>query len=288
MSQVGGPGEPPYDTGSAQTPPGFGPPGQVPTLNGQPLAAPRSGMSRGVMASLAFFGVLLVVAITGIVYTGGRTTDKVFTSRGDGGFLATATPFQPRVSASPGRGVTGRPLGPVPKPVRYTGTGTKRITLRRPEAGETLVYVKGNAAGGLFLVSTFDKGGKQVGMLVNTLEPYEGVRVLDMTSFTQAHALEVQGKGAWTVELRSARSAKAFTLTASGRGDAVLRYEGRAGTAAIRGGGAMGLFMVMTRANGFPTPVASTVGTFSGSKRWPAGPVLVEVQSSGPWSIRVS
>ena len=279
------PGYVPYDpAGGQQTPPGFTPAG--PWQAGQPLAAANAASRKRFLAVMAFFAVLLVVSLAGFWITkSGEIKEKAATIR-DG----ITSPVQP--SPLPGRGTFGAEppaTGPVPEPVTYRGSGTKVLKIRRPEAGDALVYLKADPGrDGLLTVFGVDSAGRRTGFTLTSFgKAYEGVRLLDLTSLTRTTALEISTEGRWVVEIRSARSAPAFGGTASGRGDTVFRYDGAAGTATIRGGADMKPFVVMSYRDGFPRLVTTGIGVMNERKTWPAGPALVEVQATGRWTISV-
>jgi hypothetical protein len=282
-----GGGEPLAAPPSAHTPPGFGPPGQTPTYHGSPLAAPKPPRQKLFVGLMAFFGLLAVVAVVGFFVTAGdeHGTSAVLRDR------TTVLPLPTDgVVLSPGPRPTGagRTLGPVPKPVTYRGTGSRTIRIRKPEAGVAILDVEGRAPGnGLFAVYAIASNGARIPVVTAFTASYKGSRLLDETSFTTTTALEVEASGPWTVTVRSARAAREMGRTASGSGDTVFLYTGKAGIATIRGGAANSPFVVKTHEKGFPRLVLTHLGAFDGSKPWPAGPVLVDVQAKGRWTVTV-
>ena len=294
--------QPPFDTGPGPTgapgtpaggaqwgpaqPPGFAPvagaEGGTP-WGDHPLAAGQQVGRKRFVLVMAFFALVLVGSVAGFVLTTGREVSNSFTgrvtlTRGPDGYV----PVEPSPTTP------GAPRGPVPAPVTYRGTGTKVLAIRRPEPGDALVYVKGRPGDGLFSVFGIDAKGQRNGFVITSTEAYEGVRVLDVTRLAPTASLEIEAAGSWVVQIRSARAARGFSGSFAGAGDQVLRYTGGAGVAAIRGGQPMKPFVVFTRDDrGFPRPLVATVGAFDGEKPMPRGPVLVEVQATGRWSIRV-
>lgn len=294
--------QPPYETGPGgpAQPGGFGAagpggdgPGQPPGFGlpldggqagspwaGQPLAAGNQVSKKRFVLVMAFFGLLLVGSVAGFLMTTGK---QIQTSLSDG--ISVDRGFQ---TFGPEPRASERRDRPVPKPVTYQGTGSKVLKIRRPESGDALIYVKGRPGNGMFTVFGLDANGNRNAFVITSLEAYEGTRMLDTVSLSPTVSLEIEAGGPWTVRILSARSAKSFGGTMSGTGDSVVRYTGPAGVAAMRGGRAMRPFVVLTRgSDGFPRMVVATVGPFEGEKSFPRGPVLVEVQATGRWSIRV-
>lgn len=285
-----GGGEPLAAPPSAHTPPGFGPPGQRPAYQGTPLAAPKVPRQRLFVGLMAFFGLLALVAVAGFFVTAGEERGGSAVVR-DGTVLrpfptddlgVSQAPLTPRPTGG------GRTLGPVPKPVTYRGTGTKTIRIRRP-AGVAIVDMTGRAAStGVFAVYTVGADGSRTGAVVNAFGPsYEGSRLLVDSPLARTAALEISASGPWTVTVRSERTAREMGRSASGSGDTVFLYTGKAGIARVRGGADRSLFVVNAMENGFRRSVVNELGTFNGTKPWPAGPVLVEVQAKGRWTVVV-
>jgi hypothetical protein len=261
------------------TPPGFGPPGQEPALHGRPLAAPGYRAPRGLVYLAAFFAGLLVVSVVGFVLWVPR--HDVATVYGTSPHVVTA-PLQVEVPEP-------TPIYDVPAPARYTGTGSKFLRIRKPEP-DTLLYVKGNAAGERFFVTRVLAGGVRRGVLIGTFEPYEGVTVLDLGTTQETRGLQIDATGPWTVEVRAAGSAPEFGRVAKGTKDTVLRYTGPGGIAKIVGGSTRpgAAFSVHVYDSAVGQLVALLLKPGTERAPWAAGPVLVEVKSSGPWSISVS
>lgn len=283
-----GGGEPLAAPPSAHTPPGFGPPGQTPAYQGTPLAAPKVPGHKLFVGPMAFFGLLAVAAVVGFFLTAGEEHSGSAVLR-DGTTVLEPLPTDGVVvSPTPRPTGGGRTLGPVPKPVTYRGTGSKTIRIRKPGSGVAIVDLSGRAAGnGVFAVYALGANGARIPVVTAFGPSYKGSRLLDATALTTTTSLEVQASGPWTVTVRSTRSARELGRSASGSGDTVFLYTGKAGTARVHGGTERALFAVKAMENGFPRSVVNHVGAYAGTAPWPAGPVLVEVQSKGPWTIVV-
>lgn len=280
-----GGGEPLAAPPAAHTPPGFAPPGQQPSYQGTPLAAPKPPRQRLFVGLMAFFGLLAVVAAAGFFVTAGDERSGSAVLRG------------PVVRVEPTRGIAsplprptggGRTLGPVPKPVTYRGTGSKTVRIRKPEAGTVILDVTGRPArNGFFAVYAISENGARIPVVSGFERAYQGSWLLDAITVATTTALEIDASGPWTMTLRSTRSAPEMGRVASGSGNTVFLYTGKAGVATLRGGTANKVFRVQTHERGFPRLVLTHLGTYSGTKPWPAGPVLVEVHTTGRWTITV-
>lgn len=282
---------PPYDDGGGEPlaappgeqaafgPPGFGPAGQMPTFQGQPIAAPKVAGQKGLFILMGFFALVAVVAGVGFFASFDKERTSVTGTMRDG--VRLDLPSEPPLA-------TLSTAGPVPKPVTYRGRGNDVVRIRKPEPGPGIAEVRGAAApDGMFAVYALNAQGQKIGLVATSFGRYAGSRLFDTTPFLQTASFEVEAAGPWTITLRSARSAKTFEQDVTGSGDTVLRYVGQAGTATVKGGAAGQPFIVMTHENGFPKLLVTSVGAFDGRKPWPGGPVLVEVQAKGRWSIAV-
>ena len=278
-------GDTPLASGSASppyTPPGFGPPGQTPTLHGQPLAAPAVPGQRVFFVLMAVFAVLAAAGGVGFFLTQ-RVEHGAIPVTPDG--VRTLFPERPDRPFPSAIASPAPALGPVPKALRYTGSGRKTITVRRPEPGIALLYVKANPGGDRLLVRRIDESGHDGATLLVTFDPYEGVQVLDVPVRPGAERLEVEASGAWTIEVRSARAAPSVTRTARGSGDSVFWYTGGATVATLSRSGGFGATPVLTYESGHPRLLTILTGNERTRRPFPAGPVLVAVDSDTPWTI---
>ena len=269
-------------------PPGFGPPPSETDYFGEdsPIAAPRrewANTQRTLIAAMVAFAVLIIAGVAYWVFGGidGVQFAEVGNSYGRGP-VVTMEPLQTALPST---------RGPVAKPVTYRGSGSTTLSIRKPSAGPALLYVKGNAAKKTFIVTSQSASGAPSGLLVTAVYvPYEGVRLLDTTRLGETTSLRIDATGPWTVQIRDVRTAPAFSTSARGSTDAVYRYTGRAGTAAIASAGRPAtMFTVRTFDAAFiPSVVATSVGAYDASNPWPAGPMYVEVHGNArPWSITV-
>jgi hypothetical protein len=189
----------------------------------------------------------------------------------------TATPVPPTPTPTP-----------VPEPRSYSGTGADVISIEKPGDADdaVLVYVRGNAAGRYFGVTSHAADGSQNDLLVNTTDPYEGVVLMDIRAGQVSTRLQVTAEGEWYIELRPLVMARRVDVpgTIEGSGDDVFIVVGDPDTAHISGNQADRYFGVIAYSNRSHLLV-NTTDPYDGRVIVPGDVVLVEVSAEGPWTI---
>jgi hypothetical protein len=171
------------------------------------------------------------------------------------------------------------------QPRVYTGSGDSVIKIDKPGDSICLATITGNKASRFFAVQGVD-GDKD--LLVNTTDPYSGTTLLDVHGGGTTE-LQVSAKGPWSITLAPINSAPELTSGSnSGIGDAVLKYVGGTGIAAITGNKGGRFFAVSEYTDSGSDVLVNTTDVYSGSVPLSAGPALVEIQAIGSWSINVS
>jgi hypothetical protein len=162
------------------------------------------------------------------------------------------------------------------------GAGNAVVQLPRQLSGPTVVHITGNTNSRYFGVRTVETNHS----LVNTTDPYDGVRLLDRERDTST-ALRVQASGVWTIEIRKLSDAPSFDASYTGNGDAVIRYTGNGSTVEIIGNDACGYFGIRCITTHGIVRLVST--TYPHSKTYPlsAKPQLFEIEAVGSWTITV-
>jgi hypothetical protein len=176
---------------------------------------------------------------------------------------------------------------PIPASVAYTGTGDSVVKIALPDGPGSAGFATINYTGGEnFTVWSLDSSLKQQDLMVNTIGHYSGTVLFNLAQGTDAQQLQVTASGPWTITLESIRSLPEFTgSTASGTGDAVLIYRGKAGAATIHSSG--GENFVVWEYGDQSNLLVNEIGAYSGTVVMGGGPALVEVESDGPWNIAV-
>lgn len=177
-----------------------------------------------------------------------------------------------------------------PVPIHLSGSGDNVIDLDRP-ASAALVHISGNTAGGhLFAVTAYGTDGELIDLLVNTNDPYEGVRPLDFYQDQHTIRLEVKAIGEWTIDITSLNEGQRFEVPGEivGSGDDVLILAGKpADVATIEGNEAGKEFSVISFA---PTvkDLVKTTQSYNGKVLLDPQAKILVIKAQGPWKINIT
>ena len=146
-----------------------------------------------------------------------------------------------------------------------------------------MLYIKGNDAGRHFSVTGYDDNDNRTNLFVNVTDPYEGI-TLDPSGTTTT--LEISAQGSWTIESRSAFSARVIEApgTINGTGDEVLLVEGSPSLATIKGNPNSRHFSVLGY-NPKRSLLVNTTDPYEGTVRVERDTFLLEINAVGDWEI---
>lgn len=174
---------------------------------------------------------------------------------------------------------------PAPNPNLVEGTGDSIITINKSE-GPMMLYILGNFSSRYFGVENYGAGG-QIGLLVNTSEPYEGIVPLDFRQNEHTTRLSIKAEGEWAIEIRQVTAARSMAVPGSiaGRGDEVILLEAPPDTLSIAGNAEGGYFGV-TAYGSISDLLVNTTDMYEGTVIVgdPKALVLV-VRAIGDWAI---
>jgi hypothetical protein len=163
-----------------------------------------------------------------------------------------------------------------------TGSTDAVVKFAKNAPGPAVVYITGNAASRYFGVRIL--GTEHY--LVNTLDPYEGVRLLDRDG-GESTGFEVRATGPWRIEVLPLSVIPTFNTSVKGDGDMVVRYTGDGSLAEITGNKDGRYFDVRAFGAHGTDRLVSTSQGYAGSRQISGGPQFFEVQAVGPWTITV-
>lgn len=203
----------------------------------------------------------------------------------------TATPEDtatPRPTSTPRPTNTPRPTPsptPPPEPIVLTGSGDAIVDLDKPD-DPAIVHITGNAANGHFAVISYDAGGNQMELLVNTTDPYDGVRPIDFLEAEHTARFEVKATGSWEINILPFFDMPIASVPGvhQGTGDAVFFLDNPADIAAITGNAAGVHFAV----HAYGTSVDLLVNTtepYDGQVIIPAGARVIAVTAVSDWTM---
>ncbi|MCG3177529.1 MAG: hypothetical protein MOGMAGMI_02503 [Candidatus Omnitrophica bacterium] len=198
---------------------------------------------------------------------------------------ATDTPAPPTATPEPTKTFT--PL-PTPKPIVASGNGDAVVKLEN-QYEVAIVHITGNAGSRFFAVKNFGSDGTNYDLLVNTTEPYDGVRPLDFNSGQHTTRFEVKAEGKWKIEILPVTAAVKLNAPGKleGKGDQVIVLSGgKPDTAKIQGNAAKRFFAVKSYGD-VSDLLVNTVDPYNGEVIVDSSTLVLEVRAEGPWSIEV-
>lgn len=176
---------------------------------------------------------------------------------------------------------------PPPEPIVLTGSGDSIVDFEK-WPGPGLVHIVGNPGSQHFAVINYDAAGTYLDLLVNTTEPYDGVRPLDFFDGQQTTRFEVTATGDWQIEvLPLLENATLVEVpgSAAGTGDAVLVLSADADIATITGNADAKHFAVNSYGGLFADLLVNTTEPYTGQVQVGAGARVFVITAEGDWTI---
>ena len=156
------------------------------------------------------------------------------------------------------------------------------VKLTKNGPGPAAVRITGNEASSHFGVRALPTDTH----LVNTENPYHGVRSLDWDR-GESTGCYVRAAGTWTIRVLPLSAVPTFDKSFSGEGDLVVRFVGDGTSAHITGNQDGGYFHVRAYRAGKAHHLVNTTRPYAGSCRISNGPQYFEIQATGPWTITI-
>jgi hypothetical protein len=199
---------------------------------------------------------------------------------------ATATPIPPTPTPSP---VPPTPTAtPAPEPKAYSGSGSDVIDIEKPGGVDSvaIAHITGNAGSSYFGVTSFDDAGKQIDLLVNTTDPYDGVVLIDVRKNDKTTRLQIESDGDWTIEILPLSSARRVAVPGAvdGTGDDVIIVDGTPDTAKISGNADGNYFGVWAYGKSADLLV-NTTDPYEGRVIVGKDTSVIEISAEGGWQI---
>lgn len=196
----------------------------------------------------------------------------------------TKTPtWTPRPSSTP---------TPVPTmaPIVLSGSGDAVVDANLPGNFVGIVHITGNAGGQYFGVKNLDINNNQIDLLVNTTDPYDGVRPLNFIDGEETFRFEVTASGEWTIEILPLSSLERLNVpgTLSGTGDYVFAVSGDDPDTAIITGNANNAYFGVFAYSATRDLLVNTTDAYSGTVLVDPGTIVIEVIAEGEWTIEIT
>jgi hypothetical protein len=184
---------------------------------------------------------------------------------------------------------TPLPPSPMPEPISVSGSGDMIVNAENPY-NVAIVHILGNSCGRFFAVTNYDSSGQQIDLLVNTTDPYDGIRPIDFRQNEHTTRFEINASCEWQINILPLLSVRSVTVpgTISGSGDDVIALVG--GTpdlASIRGNSGSRFFAVTGYGNSLDLLV-NTTDPYEGTVIVSSDTIILEIQGVGEWSIEIT
>jgi hypothetical protein len=170
-------------------------------------------------------------------------------------------------------------------PVTKAGTGSSVVDL---PAGSSYGMVSAISTGsGVFAITELAADNTPTGdLLVDTSGPYSGTTAYGLVSVgAKATKLKIDASGPWHMTIAPLDRAPTLTLPAKGGSNAVYIYLGPAmNWKIVHTAAASSNFSVVQYAQ-MPNLLVNAIGNYTGTVPVTAGPTVVTVDASGPWSV---
>lgn len=176
---------------------------------------------------------------------------------------------------------------PVVGSVTFKGQGDDIIEIHKPSQPAVLAFQHGGQAN--FIVTSNDGNGNLIGLLVNTIGEYEGVRLINFLEGQQVRRLAITADGPWQIDLLDLKQAHQGQVPGrvTGKGDdVVVLGGGKADIAEVEHKGQAN-FIVTAYGGMFPDLLINEIGPYSGKVLLKRATVL-EIVADGEWTIDVS
>lgn len=180
---------------------------------------------------------------------------------------------------------------PEPEPITLKGTGDSIVDIDKPDIA-MVVYIQGNAGSRYFGVTSYDKDGNRIDLLVNTSEPYDGIRPIDFRKGEWTSRFEIKAIGDWTIEvlpiLPEHIRALSVPGTIEGKDDEVFVLTGDTPDLANITGNAEGRYFGVFTYNGGRDLLVNTSEPYKGTVMLNQKAFMIEVIAVGSWKIEIT
>jgi len=187
----------------------------------------------------------------------------------------------------------------IPEPVTLTGTGDSVVDAEGWQCQPGLVHITGNMGSDHFAVKNFDAAGEKLELLVNTTDPYDGVRPLDWMDDECTARFQVKGGGDWSITLlplapipEVKRHWIGLPGTYKGEGDDVIILIGSntPDLANVSGNASKYHFAVLawTAKRGSDQLLINTTDPYEGTVILDPTTFAIEVKAVGAWTVEVT
>lgn len=177
-----------------------------------------------------------------------------------------------------------------PEPIHLTGNGSDIVDIDKWD-GPAIIVIDANASSRHFALTNYDANNNPIDLLVNTTDPYTGIRPLDWRDGEDTHRLEITATGDWIITILPVSSMAVLEVPGKfeGNGDFVFQLAGQpADLAIIVGNQDSRHFAVLTYSTEGIDLLENTTEPVDNKYMMDGGVFAIEVKATGPWSIEIT
>ena len=181
------------------------------------------------------------------------------------------------------------PPTPIPDPIVLTGTGDSIVDVDN-YFEFAIAHIVGNSSGRHFAVTNYGGDGESIDLLVNTTDPYDGIKPLDFRNGEHTTRFEIKANGEWTIEILPVSYARILTVPGSieGSGDEVFFLDGSKPDLVKITGNDEGRHFAVFSYGSSSDLLVNTTDIYSGTVIVDGDTIAIEVKANGPWTIEIS
>jgi len=178
---------------------------------------------------------------------------------------------------------------PIPEPLVITGTGDSIEDIDN-YFNIAIVHIVGNSSGHHFAVINYGEDGESIDLLVNTTEPYDGIRPLDFRNGEHTTRFEIKATGEWTIEILPLSYSRVLNVPGSieGSGDEVFFLDGSKPDLANIVGNDEGRHFAVISYGSYSDLLVNTTDVYSGTVIVDGDTLAIEVKAAGSWNIEIT
>lgn len=198
---------------------------------------------------------------------------------------ATFTPQPPPPTPEPS---TATPT-PLPQPIHLSGSNDSIVDIDK-WVGPAIIHIVANSESRHFAIMPHDENG-MLDVLVNTTDPYDGIRPLDFDENEHTTRFEINATGNWDIEIKPLVTAPHFSIPGlyQDSGDKVIILDGGTPDVARINGNAGGRhFAVLAYGARYGDVLVNTTDPYDGDVIVDVEMLILEIVATGPWSIDMS
>jgi hypothetical protein len=223
-----------------------------------------------------------------------ETTELLLPTETMRNLLIQNTKEKPYLSPTPKNTNTPKPtntrrptLTPEPKkiPIVLTGTGRDVVDFKKWD-GAALLHVK-TSGSGYFGIWNYDDAGNKIDILINTIAPYDGYKLIDYSDENSSR-FEIDADGQWEIkilEISDTTLGKASVPGKyTGKGDDVIYLTGKADVA-VFDCQVEGYFGVWSFSNTNRNLLVNEIAPFNGKVIIGKDVIILEIQAPGEWTV---